>query len=479
MTTHFSSVALTLLLSATQAFANDPGDPSPPPLQPVTSSTSPESPWRVNNAWGLPEWFDLYGEQRSRYEAFDENFRVGSSNRNHLIAMRTLVAGTFQGEKARLKIEIQDSRQYDAPDNVVLNTGTVNAGEILQAYFGYQFDDAFQTDAHLDVRLGRQTMNIGSRRFISRNGFRNTINGYNGFRGIWTGAKGSKVNAFFVVPVLRLPLDQASLQANDIELDEELGRTQFYGVRWESAPLANRLEAESYVYILDEEDGSRSATRNRDLYTLGLRLHTDPEPNKWHFDWESNYQFGEARRTPLPTDVTDLDHRAHHHHVHVGYKLEGDHQTRIEATFDYASGDDDPTDNENNRFDTLFGSRAFDYGQTGIWGPFARSNIVAYGYRIFTKPVANSHVYLNHRFNYLASDRDVWTTSGLVDPSGQSGDYIGQMIEARFQYDVVPRNWRLELGFGHLFTGGFVDEAPNATGQGDSTYGYLMTTFTF
>ena len=40
------------------------------------------------------------------------------------------------------------------------------------------------------------------------------------------------------------------------------------------------------------------------------------------------------------------------------------------------------------------------------------------------------------------------------------------------RWDILPGNVRLELGGVHLFAGGFIEEAPNATHCGDSTYGY-------
>ena len=62
---------------------------------------------------------------------------------------------------------------------------------------------------------------------------------------------------------------------------------------------------------------------------------------------------------------------------------------RLIFQYDYASGDDDPNDADNNRFDTLYGARRFDFGPTGIYGPFARANLSTPGMRIKLKPAAN------------------------------------------------------------------------------------------
>jgi hypothetical protein len=84
-----------------------------------------------------------------------------------------------------------------------------------------------------------------------------------------------------------------------------------------------------------------------------------------------------------------------------------------------------------------------------------------------------------HRLYWLASDTDAWTTSGLRDATGRSGSFVGNQLEAYARWDVVPGNVRLEAGGAHLFAGGFIENAPNATGQGDSTYGYVSLDLRF
>ena len=44
---------------------------------------------------------------------------------------------------------------------------------------------------------------------------------------------------------------------------------------------------------------------------------------------------------------------------------------------------------------------------------------------------------------------------------------------------ALQEDVRVEGGVAHLFAGSFIDDAPNATTQDDSTYAYLQTVFTF
>ena len=84
-----------------------------------------------------------------------------------------------------------------------------------------------------------------------------------------------------------------------------------------------------------------------------------------------------------------------------------------------------------------------------------------------------------YRGFWLASDQDAWTTARTRDVTGNSGSFIGQQIEARFRYDVVPGNYRFEAGLVGLFDGEFMRKAPNASNQGDAFYAYTQIHLTF
>ena len=210
-----------------------------------------------------------------------------------------------------------------------------------------------------------------------------------------------------------------------------------------------------------------------------MRLSRAPAKGAWSFDVESVAQVGKTRASTDPADTTDLDHRAYLQHAEVGYTFDRSWAPTVAVLYDYASGDDRPDDDESNRFDTLFGARRFEYGPTGIYGVFARSNVQSPGYRLTAKPASGVDVMVAHRLYWLASASDAWTTSGVRDPSGEAGSFVGQQLEARLRWEVVPGNLRLEVGGAHLFAGGFFDDAPNATGQGDPTYGYVAVDVRF
>ena len=125
-----------------------------------------------------------------------------------------------------------------------------------------------------------------------------------------------------------------------------------------------------------------------------------------------------------------------------------------------------PNDNNDQRFDTLFGARRFDFGPTGIYGAFARSNINTPGYRITLNPRSDLQLGVSHRAFWLASDTDAWTTTGpaasaLRDRSGNTSNYIGQQLELTARYDFNS-SLGFETGWTHLFKGDFAKDAPNS-----------------
>lgn len=436
-------------------------------------------PWRLARALHLPDWLSLSGHQRTRYETLDGQFRAGRSGSDQIWAFRTDLQATARFDQLELVAEGMDSRQELADSGTPLNNTIVNAVELLQAYAGLHVDDLFAKGDKAFLQAGRQTIDIGSRRLVARNAFRNTINNFTGINALWESASGRSLRAFWVLPVHRLPADAASLLNNDVRFDEEYGDVQFFGAYATLPKLAHDVSAELGFFGLLEDDRADLATLDRRIYTANARVFAKRAPGALDFELESALQFGESRATSATADARDLDHLAHFQHAELGYSFDARWKPHVALQFDYASGDQDPNDGDNNRFDTLFGARRFDFGPSGIFGPFARSNLISPGYRVKFDPCERVKIMLAHRFYWLAADRDAWTTAGVRDATGNSGSYLGHMPEIEVRWDVVPGNLGIEVGAAYLFAGSFIDRAPNGTDEGDATYVYAQSVLTF
>lgn len=242
--------------------------------------------------------------------------------------------------------------------------------------------------------------------------------------------------------------------------------------------LFSGAAGELYLYGLRSRDQPGIPAADRDIYTPGVRLYRKPAKQAWDFEVEGAVQFGTSRFSTAAADTRDLQHRAGFFHGEIGYTLSARMSPRVELSYDFASGDEDPADNRNNRFDTLYGVRRFHFGPTGLYGAFARSNISTPGVRLEAKPGSLSGM-LGYRAVWLASSRDQYTTGRLRDPTGESGSFLGHQIEAQVQYNVLPGNVALEVGGAHLFHGSFLKQVQNGPAAGDTTYVYAAATVTF
>lgn len=436
-------------------------------------------PWRLDSAIDSPGLFSLSGTYRLRYETLNHPYRAGATGSDEILVGQLLLNARFTLQKFYADIELEDARQALADSGTALGTDSVNTLEPLQALVGMRFDDVFSQGDRLDVSAGRMTINLGSRRLVARNNFRNTINAYSGVQAVWKRADGFETRAFYVEPVQRKPTDLAALLDNDSELDSASSDVSLWGLFGASPALFGSAKGEAYFFGLHTRDHPGFPVADRDIYTPGFRLYKTPAAQSWDFETEAVYQFGTSRLTTAATDTRDLQHRAEFFHGEIGYTLSGKAAPRLELSYDYASGDRNPTDNENNRFDTLYGARRFDFGPTGIYGPFARSNINSPGVRFEAKPLQKLSSMVGYRAVWLASARDQLTTARLQDPTGNSGDFVGYQLEAQLQYTVLPGNLMLELGGAYLAHGEFLKEAPNAPNEGDTTYIYAQALATF
>ncbi len=356
-------------------------------------------------------------------------------------------------------------------------TSFVNPIDFLQAYLSGTIRDVFVEGDNLRFTLGRQTMDLGSRRIVARNRFRNTINALTGLRLDWSGTSGEKLQGFFTFPVQRR---SNSIRREDPRFDIERTGTLFWGIHLRSRPWLGSLHGEFQLYGLHETDADDYRTNDRRLITPGFRVFRTPRPGLTDIEIETFVQAGLSRLSSLVDDVTDLSHFAFFVHASLGRTFATGWQPRLVLKYDYASGDEDPNDDANGRFDTLFGARRFEYGPTGIYGAFKRSNINSPGIRFEFAPPRNIDGFLGYRAVWLAQARDVWTTTGIRDADGSSGSFLGHQFEGRLRWKPFERHATLEAGFARLWLGHFPRNAPNGLPDAkDPFYVYVQVILRF
>lgn len=477
-----------IVLKTHGGFAAEPKTYIKPPFAVFESQTQDallggdkyEKPvWNLHTALGLPKWLSVALEQRTRYENMDGQFKTSGKGGDQQIPLQNDLWLEAHWGDFRMGGEFLDARQFGADSGSRINNTHVDEADFIQGYLAWADQNVLYSGLGAEVILGRQSLNLGSRRLVARNVFRNTINAFDGVRVRLLDYNKWQLNAFFTMPVGRYPNDAEHLLDHFHSLDEPESQTLFSGGFLEFYDLAWKINGELYLYHLDEGDRKRSQTRNRHYFTPGMRFYLKPAKARFDFQTETIGQFG----TVESGTGVDQEHSAWFQHVDIGYTFDIPWAPHLAAEYDYASGDHDPNDNKDQRFDTLYGARRFDFGPTGIYGAFARSNINTPGYRITAAPRNDVQLGVSHRFFWLAEDKDAWTTTGssstaLRDRTGNTNNFIGQQLELSARWDFNS-SLNFETGWTHLFKGQFATETRNAPDKEDIDYFYVQSLFRF
>jgi hypothetical protein len=451
------------------------------PAAAQTPSAAQQAPFRLAEIVDAPAWLTLRGEARVRYETLEGQFRAGGSGGDQALAFRTLLLAEADAGDVHFGIELQDSRVLLDDAGTPLTTTIVNPLDVLQAYARFEAADVLGFDGSL--KIGRQTLDIGSRRVLERVEMTNVISSYAGAHWLGVRKDGSELHLLAFVPTGRMPADRASLGRDAISADEEQWGRRAWGVHYRAADVLGAafkgLWAEAYVYGLHERDTDSVATPNRDYLQPGVRAFRAPRTGQVDLDVEAGLRTGTRRASNAPADRRDLDVDAALLVAVVGYTFDARWSPRVALDYYFSSGDGDPADGRYEQFEPLFGARRTDLGATGIHGPLAAANIEAPGARIELRPNARSDLRLTYKAASLAEARDFWVAAGLRDPSGASGRFIGHSWDFRGRTQLVPDSLLLEVGGSLLTQGRFARAAPGAPKQGDTRFGYLSLTKTF
>ena len=432
-------------------------------------------PWRLDDALRTPNWLTISGSHDTRYAYVFNQFRTGRGDDDRLLSVRTLLKAEARHEAWRIGAELIDARAYRMGDgNVqVSSAATTNPIDLLEAYVGY--DDP---SGKAWVRAGRFTLDLGSRRLVARHIYRNTINVFTGVEGEWRWESGARVRALFSLPGQRRPLDRDDVEDNKAEFDREDDEVVFWGAFGDLPIDALDSRLELYFYALHEDDTSDRATADRELYTPGFRLWRKPKTEQFDYEIETAFQFGSARGLRGAT-LNRQDRFAWFTHTQLGYTFDAKGKPRAIVEYSYASGDTNPNDGDDGRFDSLFGVQRPDFGPTEIYTAFVRTNHHAPGLRLELEPTDDTTAFVSYRAFWLASDKDAWTTAGVRDVTGDSGRFVGHHLDFRLRWSWIPGSVRFEVGAAWLLRGRFAHDAPNANNGGEPAVMYATTTIWF
>lgn len=414
--------------------------------------------------------FTIDANIRMRAEVIDGQYRAGLPADDAALLFRSNVAATYVSGPIKFGAEILDSRVYFERKHSSINANEVDALEPIQAYV------AADLGSGISVQAGRFTMDLGSRRLIARPINRNDFNSFTGARLDWKSKGGDQLTGFWTMPQTRLPEDVEGVHQNRFKLDQERIERQLFGASGTKAGVMGGT-AELYSYRFVEVDAPDFATRNRRLWTTGIRVTRAPKTNRLDYDMEGAWQTGTTRFTLAASDVTDHRVSAWMFHGALGWSFDAPWSPRLSVNADYMTGD--KPGGSFGRFDGLIGDPAYEFTPSGLYSLVIRSNIATASLRLEAKPNARLDMHLNVRPIWLATATDSFGNSGVRDASGAAGHFVGTHLDTRLRYWLVPQRLQLGVGGGVLFKGGFLEHAPNAPQTGDTHFAFSDATVFF
>ena len=347
----------------------------------------------------------------------------------------------------------------------------------------------------LTLQAGRQELIYGDERLIGAADWLNIPRTFDALRLRLEGKPGW-IDAFVSRPVL----------ADDGSFNQNNEYETFSGVYSSTRTIIPKQETQ--LYFLSRNSNVRSpfahekdvpqagGSTARDIYTVGLRIKSLPNQfNGWDYGTEIMGQFGRYKEGGATLAVAktkkSLEHEAFAAFVGGGYTWTNVAFTpRVGVEYNYASGDNDPNDDQHETFDNLYPTNHKFYGLADF---VSLQNIHNLRFMSAIAPCKNFTISLDYHLFWLADTSDNFYTvtgarrGGTTATPGTGyginesyGNYVGSELDLVATYKIMP--WAIaQVGYAHFFTGDYIDQSLSspAFGSKDADYVYLQMTVNF
>ncbi len=306
-------------------------------------------------------------------------------------------------------------------------------------------------------RFGRQELQFGRQRLVSPLNWSNTRpRMFDGFRGAikigdW------RLDGFHTKFVR---VRKYAFNRND-------SGTDFSGFYLAGRP-GQRLAADVYWLRLERERSVwNGVSGQEERHTVGARLGGVIAETGLNFDVEGAFQLGDHGTTDIQAFMFAGE---------LGYAFTQVYGVpRLQLGFDWASGDEDPSDGEANTFSQLF---PLGHAFLGFIDIVGRQNIMDLSGRFSISPKRPFSIRLDGHFFWRADKNDALYNAGggtVLPGNPLFSRRIGSEIDFTFQYPI-NRHVVFSSGYSHFFPGSFVKESKEAKGI-DFVYGMIQYTF--
>ena len=427
---------------ATQQTPAAGGQVSPP-------AAPPPVPNRLNSV--LPSWLRVRGEFRQRMEGFDGlGFNATREDLYHLSRLR-LNATVTPARFLSFQAQVQDAR--------VAKKTVGPTGPPFAAPFDLRqgFADIGNAQSTLALRVGRQELVYGEQRLVGHVSWLNAARTFDAAR--------------LSVRRKQLQLDvfgASVVRVADNALDKSGSGNRFAGAYAVAPSIVPKGSIEPYLFWKrDANIRSEAATLGTlNLTTVGIR---------WVGRLPANIEYNTDTAVQTGTVATD-DISAWAGHYQLRSPAAGKVAFRVSSEFNYASGDENPTDGARGTFDDLYPTPHDKYGLANQVG---WRNIRHVRAGIELSPFTGLPVVANYHSWWVNEKRDgVYSAVGVLlarVAAGAASSHVGQEIDVQASRAITPQ-LQLAAGYAHIFTGRFLKEA---TPGASYSYPYLMATYVF
>ncbi|MEA1785330.1 alginate export family protein [Arenibacter sp. GZD96] len=406
--------------------------------------------------WDSRARIELRYNDIRRSDSFNEDFTLLLRQRIYLGVLHVL-------DPLRVAVELEDARQNNG--NYPITNREANKTEMIQAYAELYFNKALGTDAlgnarPISIRYGRMAFEFLDRRLIARNNWRNTTNTFTGLRL----ALGDEQNDWQLDGLLVQPINR------DISaLDRTDKERWFYALMGHWRKWSQIVTIEPYYLGLKQNATIENNNRIREIHGFGLRLYGWIHTSGFNYDLTGMYQIGKDN---------GQDHRAYAFTSEIGYTVKSTPlKPRVSAFFGYVSGDKNPNDNRNNRFERYFGfARPWSSDDYVVM-----ENIVTPKLKVEFQSRIKGLLFKfdgGYSFYWLASNTDRFAnllggTTLNRDSSGNSGKFLGHGLDFRTRFAPTPF-LDVNMGYTHYRFGDFIQNRQfAANGENASVSNFL------
>lgn len=374
-------------------------------------------------------------------------------------------------------IEVQGSHVWGG-DNGVNQPALVGDDDDVEVFLAYvdvgttlPIAGSTGTEMELNIRIGRQEMTLPGEMLLGDNSRYDgrSIDGLHfstdDGAGLGLGFMYARLveNDILESSTGTLPIERTQ-RVNKVDADAD---ADLYGLYAVYTGLQDATIDAYLIYLTSrEDDGTGDALYgtygDQNRWTFGARGAFDGKIGDQDMDGHAEIavQFGDVG------DDDDISAVAAELEVGWIYQKDQEWQIRLATGLNYATGDDDAADDDQERFNPLLGDVE---GRLGRADVIILSNIFAWYLEATAKPTADTELGIAFLM-FTAEEEDDVVAGGVARGAGADDDAIGNELDIWGAYDVTD-NFALSTGLSVLMPDEYLTGDP---GEDDNMYRFFV-----